>query len=94
MVRLLGISALLRIRRWRSQDVQHPLAQLRAAVVCNALLLAGAHLWAPMVTRGLCRKNERPAAELANQKWGWIATTPGSWAELEVDTTTAVQVGF
>ncbi len=38
------------------------------------------------------RKNERPDAALANQKWGWIATAPGSWAELEVDTTTEVQV--
>lgn len=36
-------------------------------------------------------KNERPAAELANQKWGWIATAPGAWAELEVDTTTEVK---
>ena len=41
----------------------------------------------------VCRKNERPAAELANQKWGWIATVPGAWAELEVDTTTEVKVG-
>lgn len=40
-----------------------------------------------------CRKNERPAAELANQKWGWIATAPSAWAELEVDTTTEVKVG-
>ncbi|KAI7846460.1 hypothetical protein COHA_000070 [Chlorella ohadii] len=36
-------------------------------------------------------KNERPKAEFANQKWGWIATVPGSWAELEVDTTTGMQ---
>lgn len=37
------------------------------------------------------RRNERPDAELANQKWGWIATVPGSWAELEVDTTSELQ---
>ncbi|PRW51157.1 hypothetical protein C2E21_5422 [Chlorella sorokiniana] len=36
-------------------------------------------------------KNERPAAQLANEKWGWIGTVPGSWAELEVDTTTGVK---
>jgi hypothetical protein len=40
-------------------------------------------------------KNERPQADpsvYANAKWGWIGTQPGSWAELEVDTTSALQV--
>lgn len=43
-------------------------------------------------TATACRKNERPAANLANEKWGWISEKAGSWAELEVDTTTDLQV--
>lgn len=38
-----------------------------------------------------CRKNERPAAELANEKWGWISEVPGSWAELQVDASSDLQ---
>jgi hypothetical protein len=40
---------------------------------------------------GFAFVNERPGAVLLNEKWGWISDKPGSWAELEFDSTTAVQ---
>ena len=42
---------------------------------------------------GFAWTNERPSeADAAKQKWGWIATAPGSWAELVVDATTDLGV--
>ena len=41
---------------------------------------------------GFAWTNERPGAEESRHKWGWIATVPGSWAELVVDTTTDLEV--
>ncbi|KAL4442767.1 hypothetical protein ABPG77_006761 [Micractinium sp. CCAP 211/92] len=33
-------------------------------------------------------RNERPDAQMAAEKWGWIADAPGAWALLQFDTTT------
>ena len=41
---------------------------------------------------GFAWTNERPGAEESRHKWGWIATIPGSWVELVVDTTTDLEV--
>lgn len=41
--------------------------------------------------QGFVWKNERPAADVSNQKWGWISEQPGSWAELEMDTTSVLE---
>ncbi|KAL4424189.1 hypothetical protein ABPG75_001490 [Micractinium tetrahymenae] len=38
--------------------------------------------------RGFEWRNERPDAQMAAQKWGWIADQPGAWALLQFDTTT------
>jgi hypothetical protein len=41
-------------------------------------------------------KNERPQADpwtVTGAKWGWIGAKPGSWAELEVDSSSALEVG-
>lgn len=50
-------------------------------------------LFEPVVVaqQGFVWKNERPAEKMANQKWGWISEQPGSWAELEVDTSNDLQ---
>lgn len=37
-------------------------------------------------------RNERPDAQLAAQKWGWIADAPDAWALLQIDTTTNLRV--
>lgn len=37
-------------------------------------------------------RNERPDAEMAAEKWGWIADAPGAWALLQFDTTTNLRV--
>lgn len=42
--------------------------------------------------QGFVWKNERPGVQgPANEKWGWISDMPGSWVELEVDTTTELE---
>ncbi|KAI7839286.1 hypothetical protein COHA_006984 [Chlorella ohadii] len=50
----------------------------------------------PMVRRhkGFQYAPERPqAADFMHQKWGWRATRPGSWAEIELDTRAEVDQG-
>lgn len=37
-------------------------------------------------------RNERPDAQMAAQKWGWIADQPGAWALLQFDTNTNLRL--
>lgn len=49
-----------------------------------------------MRQEGFAWRNERPQADAAgsrqHEKWGWIGERPGAWAELEVDTSSELQV--